>query len=141
MSIIKSLQTFLSTYPGMTLQPLQKILTDRVGEQPTGYALAPTGNNTTSVDLAGNRTFTHSYIFWAKEAAANEVDRQDAHDFLEDFSDWLEEQDDAGNYPVLPTSYAVDSLTVSNAMLMDLEDDGTGLYQIQIALIFEKRRV
>ena len=29
-----------------------------------------------------------------KEAAADEVDRQDNYDFLESFSDWIDEQND-----------------------------------------------
>lgn len=115
-------------------------LTDTTEENPSSYALAPSGNGKTSKDVLGNRTFQNSYMFYAKESASNEVDRQDNHDFLEEFSDWLEERSDNQDFPVLPSDYEVQEIQVSNAMLMDLYEDGTGLYQIQIQLIFSKIR-
>ena len=140
MTIIKTLQEYLTGYDGMSLRPLSEILTDRPEKQPSSYALAPTGSNKILTDVIGNRTYQHSYVFYAKENAANEVDRQETYDFLEDFTDWLEEQNDAGNLPVLPGRYKAESLEVSNAMMLDLYDDGTGLYQVQIQFTFEKRR-
>jgi hypothetical protein len=38
----------------------------------------------------------------------------------------------------LPANYIVEELNVSNAILFDIEEDGTGLYQVQIQLIFKK---
>lgn len=140
MSLIKNLQDFLGAYPGMELQPLPKVLTDQTGENPSSYALAPAGNGKIKTDIIGNKTFQNSYLFYAKESAANEIDRQDNYDFLEGLTDWLEEQNDAGNYPALPCGYAAESLEVSNGMMVDLFDDGTGLYQIQIQFTFERRK-
>ena len=136
MSILKTLQDYLVEYPNMVIQPL----TDTTEEDLSSYALAPSGHGKTSKDVLGNRTFQNSYMFYAKESASNEVDRQDNHDFLEDFSDWLEERSDNQDFPALPSSYEVQEMQVSNAMLMDLYEDGTGLYQIQIQLIFNKIR-
>ena len=140
MSIIKSLQDYLQTYDGMSLRPISEILTDQTRELPSSYALAPSGNGRTVTDILGNKTFENNYVFYAKEAAADEVDRQETYDFLEDFSDWLEEQNEVENFPVLFTGYKVEGLEVSNTMLFDIDDDGTGLYQVQIKLIFTKKK-
>lgn len=140
MSIIKGLQEFLSSYQSMELQPIPKVLTDRPGEHPSSFALAPSGNGKTETDLCGNRTHQNSYVFYAKATAADEIDRQENHSFLEELSAWLEEQDSAGNYPALPIDCEVESLEVSNAMLFDLDEDGTGLYQVQIQLIYTKTK-
>lgn len=140
MSIIKTLQDYLTEYSGMALRPLFEVLTDRPEVQPSSYALAPAGNNKVREDILGNRTYQHSYVFCAKENTLAEVDRQENYDFLEDFSNWLEEQDAAGNLPALPGRYRAQSLEISNILLMDLYDDGTGLYQVQIQFVFEKRR-
>ncbi|MDJ0305390.1 MULTISPECIES: minor capsid protein [Dehalobacter] len=137
MSIIKALQDYLKTYEGMNLQPLA---TDMAGTVVSKYALAPSGNGKTVTDIIGNKTFENNYVFYAKEAAANEVDRQDNYDFLEGLSDWLDEQNDADNFPELPTGYDVESIEVSNAMLFDIDEDGTGLYQVQIKLKFTKKK-
>ena len=139
MSIIKSLQTFLASYPGMVLQALP-VNTDHAGVNPTGYALAPSGNDKTTTDVLGNRTYRNNYVFYAKEAAADEVDRQDNYDFLEGLAEWLDDQGEAGNFPALATGYEVESINVSNVMLFDFDEDGTGLYQVQIQLTITRRR-
>lgn len=140
MSIIKTLQNYLKTYNGMDMRPISEVLTDQTGKGFSSYALAPSGNGKVVTDIVGNKTFENNYVFYAKEAAADEVDRQDNYDFLEDFQDWLDDQNDAGNLPVLPGRYEAESLEVSNAMLFDIDGNGAGLYQVQIKLILTKRK-
>lgn len=136
MTILRILQDYLSEYPRMAMQPLSDI----TEENSSCYALAPTGNGKTSKDVIGNRTYQNSYSFYAKESASNEIDRQENHDFLEEFSNWLEERNDNQDLPTLTSGYEAQEIQVSNAMLFDLYEDGTGLYQIQIQLIFKKIR-
>jgi hypothetical protein len=140
MSIIKSLQDYLKTYDNMELREIQTMMTDTTLNVPSSYAVAPTGNSKVITDIAGNKTYQNNYVFYAKEAAADEVDRQDNYDFLEDFCGWIEEQNDQGNFPVLPENYEVEEINVSNILLFDIEDDGTGLYQVQIQMIFIKKK-
>ena len=47
---------------------------------------------------------------------------------------WLDEQ----RLPDLPGKFTAENMTVSNCMLMDIEDDGTGVYQVQIQLKIKK---
>ncbi len=136
MSVIKAVQDYLRQYNGMVLQ----VLTDQTGEKPSSYALAPSGNGKTTTDVVGNKTFENNYVFYAKESAANEVDRQENYDFLESLTDWLDDQNDANSLPILSGGYEAESLEVSNAMLFEIDEDGTGLYQVQIKLIITKRR-
>jgi len=140
MSIIKALQDYLITYDNMELRSIQRMMTDTTLNTPSSYAVAPAGNSKVITDIAGNRTYQNNYIFYAKETAADEVDRQDNYDFLEDFSDWIEEQNDQGVFPTLPENYEVEEINVSNILLFDIEDDGTGLYQVQIQMIFTKKK-
>lgn len=140
MSIIKSLQDFLETFDGMELKPISQVMTDSTSTMPSSYALAPAGNGKIITDIAGNKTFQNNYVFYAKEAAADEIDRQENYDFLESFFDWIEAQNDAENFPTLPVNYSVEELNVSNVMLFDVNEDGTGLYQVQIQLIFKKKK-
>ena len=132
MSILKALQDYLAGYEGM--RPM-RILTDRV-EESESYAVAPTGNMRVTEDILGNRTYDNDYVFLARECNADEVDRQDNYDFLEGLFEWLEE----APMPTLPGSYEAEKITPSNIMLMDIGDDGTGIYQVQIKLTLTKRR-
>ena len=133
MSILRAIQTFLSGYPGM--RPVQ-ILTDGVAQDAESYAVAPSGNIRIQEDIVGNRTYENDYIFLARECTADEADRAGNYDFLEGLYNWLEE----GGVPVLPGDYEAESVVPSNVMLMEIGDDGTGIYQVQIKLTFRKRR-
>ncbi len=135
MSIIRALQTYLETYDGM--EKVKDIKT-YMPDDKNGYALAAAGNSKVSEDILGNKIFTNQYTFLAKEMASDEVDRGGKQDFLEDFTDWLEEQNSKGNLPLLEGKYKAESLNVSNAMLFDISEDGTGLYQVQITLKIKK---
>lgn len=139
MSIIKALQDYLKTYGGMEMKSISQVLTDRIDENPSSYALAPSGNGKTVTDIIGNKMFENNYVFYAKEAAADEVDRSENYDFLEDLQDWLDDQNDIGNLPVLTGRYEAESIDVTNAILFDIED-GVGLYQVQIKLTITKKK-
>lgn len=134
MSIIKSLQDYLMEFDSMEM-----ILTDLTPNKPSSYALAPTGSGVASRDILGNTTYQNSYIFLAREHSGDEVDRRDNYDFLEDFCTWLDERSRADDFPTLPGPYKVSEISVGNVMLMDIDDNGLGTYQIQIQLIFERR--
>lgn len=139
MSIIKSLQNYLEQYKKMDMQPLT-VKTDMADEKVSSYSVAPSGNGKVKSDILGNTTYQNNYVFYAREAASDEIDRQENYDFLEGFSEWLEEQIAEGNLPVLPGRYKAEELIVSNIMLFDINEDGTGLYQVQLQLVFIKER-
>lgn len=140
MSIIKSLQDYLKNFNGMELRSIAQVLTDTTSDAPSSYALAPSGNGGIKTDILGNKTYQNNYVFYAREAAADEVDRQENYDFLESFSEWIEEQNSNKNFPVLPANYLVEELIVSNILLFDIDEDGTGTYQVQIQLIFTRKK-
>ena len=136
-SVLKSLQRFLQGCPGLVLKP---IMTDSTGEGPGTYAVAPSGNGRISTDILGNRVYQNNYVFYAKESADCEIDRQENYDFLDAFCDWLEEQNDRGNFPVFGDQYMVRNMSVSNTMLYDVDEDGTGIYQVQIQIELRRKR-
>lgn len=135
MSILKSVQDWLAQYPGMELVPL----TDQTKETASSYAVAPVGNSATTRDVTGTRHYHNSYLFYARECALDEADRQANHDLIESLTDWIEAQSDSGNLPFLPGKYAAESVEASNGMLMEVGKDGLGIYQIQIQMTLYKR--
>ena len=67
------------------------------------------------------------------------MDRADNHGFLENLTVWMEERNVQNNLPQLPDGYTAESVEVSNAMLFDIDENGMGLYQVQIQLTYRKR--
>lgn len=139
MSIIKAVQDFLASYPGMELRPLGEVMTDLTKPVPGSYALAPSGNGRTGCDIIGNKTYQNNYTFYARESGSDEADRADNYDFLDGLAAWLEAQEDAGNYPVLPAPFRVETIEIANEILFDISDDGMAIYQIQIKLTISRR--
>lgn len=127
MSILKTLQEHIAKYNGMF------ILTDFPGKE-SSFALQPSGNSKSYEDILGNKYYLNNYVFWVKEIARDEVDRADNQDFLEAFALWLDDQP----LPKLPGRFTANKLTVSNCMLMDISEDGTGIYQVQVQLEIKK---
>ncbi|WP_027399852.1 hypothetical protein [Anaerovorax odorimutans] len=148
MSILKALQDFLLTYDGMILQmveetetgiTIEQINTDITEENPTNYAITPTGNSKISTDILGNKKYSNDYAFYAKEYIAGETDRQEVHTFLEGFSAWIDKQNDDQNFPEMPIGYTVEEIIVSNILMLETEDNfNTGIYQVQIKLNYKK---
>ena len=135
MSVIKALQEYIQQYKGMEML----VLTDRTEEDRNSFAIYPSGNSKMKSDILGNRTYQKSYIFLAKMATGEEFERSGNYDFLEGFCDWIEENSDNNIYPELGDGYTVESLEVSNIMLMDISAGwDLGTYQIQINLQYTK---
>lgn len=135
MSILKALQDWLSGYPGMQLQPL----TDMTKAKAPGYAIAPTGNGETVKDITGACLCRNSYVFYAKECVQDEADRSQNYDFLEGLAAWITEQSNSSAVPDLPGGFEIEDIKASNIFLMDIGQDGLGLYQIQIQLTITRR--
>jgi hypothetical protein len=135
LSILKSLQDYLQGYTG--IEEIQKIATYTTDEK-SGYALGVSSTNKVSEDVLGNKIFLNNYLLLAKEVALDEGDRQGKQDFLEDFSDWLDEQNSKEKFPALSGKFKVIEIAVANAMLYDISEDGTGIYQVQIFLKIKK---
>ena len=135
MSVIKALQTYIQQYKDMEML----VLTDRVDEQRNSFAIYPSGNSKVKSDILGNKTYHKSYIFLAKMATGEEFERSGNYDFLEGFCDWIENNTENGIFPDLGEKYTVESLEVSNIMLMDISAGwDLGTYQIQINLQYTK---
>ena len=135
MSILKSLQTYLEGFEGMELQP---IMTDGV-DSSVSYALQPSGNRKTITDILGNRTYVNNYVFYAKAYTGSEADRQDNYEWLDEFFEWIEGNDEKEIYPDIK-GYTVEGISATNVLLFDVDENGKGTYQIQIQLELRKGR-
>lgn len=148
--ILKALQQYIEEYSNIKLTQIEfsedgtqyreiELNTDRTEEQPNSYALSPAGNSLVKKDIVGNRFYFSTYSFYAKEYDANEIDRQKTHSFLECFQNWLEDRVDNDDLPVLEEPFESIDLEMSNGMLFDTYEDGTGLYQLQIKFEYKKK--
>lgn len=107
------------------------------------YGIMPTGDSIiqTVEDICGNkiRHKQSNFALYATRFTVDDIVRLESAGFLEDFSDWIEDQVQAGSAPKFGDDPDNEEMTAQNGMLFQLSPDGrTGLYQIQIQCFYEK---
>jgi hypothetical protein len=140
-SKIQKIKDFISSYPKI----------DRFGEahidwtdaEAGNYGIMPTGESVISrtEDIYDNVVIKKQYnvSLYAMHFTVNDLIRLEASGWLEEFTEWIEEQSTMGLAPTLGDNPTEEYITAQNGMLFELSDDGiTGRYQIQIQCFFEK---
>lgn len=91
--------------------------------------------------IIGNKKKQASFTLKVKLNHSDELKQQiENSDFLEDFEDWLEEQNDIGNFPKLKNNKRVTDIYVSSSNYL-LAIDPTlrkAIYQVQIIVEYEQ---
>jgi len=141
LSIIKTMQEWLETCPYLDDFAGQHI--DWTDSAAGDYGIMPTGcvNIRTDEDVLGNRTVYKQYnlSLYARNWTVDDVARLENTTFIDDLSQWIEEQQMAGTTPKLGDDPDTEEISAQNGMLFQLDPDGqTGLYQVQISITYEK---
>ena len=142
-SIVRAVQEWLNTCPHLADFTGGRHI-DWTDSAPGNYGLAPTGSRITGTDedIIGNRTvYKHSNrALYARNWTVDDVIRLENTTFLDDFQQWVEEQQAAGLTPKFGDDPDTEEISAQNGMLFELAEGGqTGLYQIQIKINYLKR--
>lgn len=141
-SIIGTLREWLSTCPYLDdFSQGQHI--DWAGPTAGNYGIAPVGCSIIEVacDIQGNCRIGKQYnaVLYARNWTVDDVVRLENAEFLDNFQQWVEEQQYMGLTPKFGDNPDDEVITAQNGMLFELADDGqTGLYQIQLSITYEK---
>ena len=141
MSILETMRQWLSTCPYLDAFSGGHI--DWTDNSALDYGIMPTGSVTirTEEDVLGNRIVYKQYnlALYGRGWTVDDVVRLENSTFLEDLADWVEEQQMSGLTPKFGDDPDSEEITAQNGMLYQLDPNGqTGLYQIQIAVTYEK---
>lgn len=141
MSILETMRSWLSECP--YLDEFSGGHIDWTDNTAMEYGIMPTGSVIirTEEDVLGNKTVYKQYnlALYARGWTVDDVVRLENSTFLEDFSDWVEEQQMAGKTPKFGDNPEEEEITAQNGMLYQMDPNGqTGLYQIQISVTYEK---
>lgn len=140
MSIIGAVREYLSTFPFLS-ELSGGIQIDYTSGEPGSYGIVPTGE--AALNWYGDGTIRKQYTFslYAREFTQADLERLENCEFLERLSQWVEDNDQAGIYPVLPEGMDVESVSCANGVLFDYDPDlDQGCYQIQFEMIYERSR-
>jgi hypothetical protein len=138
MSLIASVRTFILTYQG--LDDAAGLLTDVLTKEPVQYALVPLpGPRIVETYLTGANLREFQFALQSMESTADDAARMQASGFYEAFADWLEEQNENGNLPMLDAGKTANEIQpIGHGILFEFGESGTSIYQIQCRLTYEQ---
>ena len=138
-TVMNNICEYLSECPA--LDPALPFFLDYVDDSDC-YSVTTVPNTPYKKDILGNKTYTVTFQFAYRTAISNDVERGRAMELLEDFSAWIDEQNELKSFPALPDNAVGKKIRVVETGALDevTEERTTGVYVAQLEFIYKQRR-
>ena len=121
---------------------IESINVDYQDEEPDNYSInSIPENRLINEDVIGNKYMQFSFTLTSRVYTATDLDRIQNLHFLDDFAEWIYEQNEMGNLPILPkgNQIATEIIVTSNAYLYSNDPKiQNGVYQMQLKLYYKE---
>lgn len=136
-TVMNNICEYLADCPA--LDPELPLFLDYVDDKDC-YSVTTVPNVPYTKDILGNKTYTVTFQFAYRTAISNDIERSRAIEFLEAFSAWIDEQNEAKNFPALPDKAVGRSVRVIETGALDevTEERTTGVYVAQLEFIYKQ---
>lgn len=111
--------------------------TDRLRAEAESLGIYKQPTNETVDYIDGSTLCTDYYYIVARQEAQEERDRVSNQEFLEQFEQWIAEQNYKSNYP---QGYNIEEILVANSFYMQETDGEQAVYQISVGVTYRKER-
>lgn len=132
----EKINEWLQTYePINEIAQVEEIHYERGTDTVRNLALQRTGFENLDLKYITDRGWYRQYQYMLLLKSESEIDEQRLTnlDWLDDLSNWLLEQSNAGNFPVLDDGLKVKKVTCANALTYQEDDDGAiSVYSLQL---------
>ena len=130
------INAWLQTYePINDIAIVEEIHSERLTDNVKNLALQRTGFDNSPLKYVTDRGWfrQYQYMLLLKSSSEGDIQRLTNLDWLDDFSDWLVEQNKTKNYPVLDDNKVVKNVSCANALTYQESEDGAiSVYSLQI---------
>lgn len=138
------INAWLQTYePINDIAIVEEIHSERLTDNVKNLALQRTGFDNSPLKYVTDRGWfrQYQYMLLLKSSSEDDIQRLTNLDWLDDFSDWLVEQNKTKNYPVLDDNKVVKNVSCANALTYQESEDGAiSIYSLQIYFDIRKER-
>lgn len=113
----------------------EEIHSERLTDNVKNLALQRTGFEELDMKYVTDKGWfrQYQYMLLLKSSSETDMQRLTNLDWLDDFSDWLVEQNKTNNYPVLGDNKVVKNVSCANALTYQESEDGSiSVYSLQI---------
>lgn len=131
--MVDSIMNWLKQYKNTEIE------VDYMGEDALGYSLKlPINTPIISEDIIGNKYMQKLFSFSAKRLYGDNDTNTDNLDLFEDFSEWIEQQNEINNLPILASNQKASEVEVlTDGYLLQADDDlQKATYIIQCRLLY-----
>lgn len=111
--------------------------TDRLRAETESLGIYKQPTNETVDYIDGSTLCTDYFYIVARQEAQEERDRVSNQEFLEQFEQWIAEQNYKSNYP---QGYNIEEISVANSFYMQETDGEQAVYQISVGVTYRKER-
>ncbi len=137
-TVLEGVRRFLADFDGV--EPVKGITTDLTGEQPGSLALALAGEEKNWIDIAGNRVVRQQFFLYRSCLAQDEADRRQNQAFWERLRLWIEEREEAGVLPLLPTSCRSEAIAWEGAGILEASGGKARFYRGMLTLEYTRMK-
>lgn len=127
---------WLQTYePINEIAVIEEIHSERLTDNTKCLALQRTGFEPLPLKYVTDTGWYRQYQYMLLLKSESEIDLQRLSNlnWLDDFSDWLDEQNKEKNYPILDDNKIVKNVSCANAMTYEENEDGSiSVYSLQL---------
>lgn len=127
---------WLQTYePINEIAIIEEIHNERLTDNTKNLALQRTGFESLGMKYVTDTGWYRRYQYMLLLKSDSEIDTQRLEnlDWLDDFSDWLEEQNKTQNYPTLDNNKVIKNVSCANALTYQESEDGAiSVYALQM---------
>nr|DAN70022.1 MAG TPA: Minor capsid protein from bacteriophage [Caudoviricetes sp.] len=111
--------------------------TDRLRAEAESLGIYKQPTNETVDYIDGSTLCTDYFYIVARQEAQEESDRVSNQEFLEQFEQWIAEQNYKSNYP---QGHNIEEISVANSFYMQETDGEQAVYQISVGVTYRKER-
>ena len=123
-------------------EDIETINVDYQDSEPDNFSINTIPENRLiNEDIIGNKYMQFSFTLTSRVYTATDLDRIANLHFLDNLADWIYEQNEANNLPILPkeNQIATDIIVTSNAYLYSNDAERqNGVYQMQLKLYYKE---
>lgn len=136
------INAWLQTYePINEIAITEEIHNERLTDNVKNLALQRTGFDNSPLKYVTDRGWfrQYQYMLLLKSSSEDDIQRLTNLNWLDDFSDWLDEQNRIKNYPDLGEDKKVENVSCANALTYQESEDGAvSVYSLQVYVDIRK---
>ncbi len=139
MTIAEGLIAFLWTFTDENGNSINDIFMDIVQGNPYALAVSPSSENVIKRYLNGDEVKEANFQIYLNAYTQENYDRVQNTQFVDKMKEWINRQSKRNVFPEIGENRTCRKIEASNAMIYDTNQNGEGLYLLQVKITYYEK--